>query len=94
MPTDEEWEGMGRKVDMAERKSIQAEADFIRTTPAAQLIAREAFKEGIEAAANAIWRACREKADLAIKIGKPQEAMVAQAQAEWFAAAIRKLRKE
>ena len=51
MPTEEEWEGMGRKVDMAERKNIQAEADFIRTTPAGQLIAREAFKEGIEAAA-------------------------------------------
>ena len=54
MPTEVEWEGMGRKVDMAERKSIRAEADDILKTPAGQLIAREAFKEGIEAAAERI----------------------------------------
>ena len=44
MPTKAEWEGMGRKVDMAE-------GDYIRKTPAGQLIAKEAFNEAIEAAA-------------------------------------------
>ena len=80
-------------MDMAERKNIQAEADYIRTTPAAQLIAREAFKEGIEAAAAYHDKEARWWREAAKDFGATDQAMIAHSAAHKSdAAAIRKLR--
>ena len=86
MPTKAEWEGMGRKVDMAE-------GDYIRKTPAGQLIAKEAFNEAIEAAAGKIELLGKAMVEIETKWGNYAAADAINAAVETLAAAIRKLKK-